>query len=89
MTEDFTEILIFIFLVASNVNNLLFLLLKGTRPKVLMALVDLGLHASPVDRQLVLSTFDQAIATFSNEQKLKYVQRKLEFVEDYGESIDR
>jgi hypothetical protein len=54
-----------------------------------MALVDLGLHAKPVDQELVLSTFDQAISTFSNEQKLTFLQRKLEFVEDNGDSIEK
>jgi len=54
-----------------------------------MALVDLGLHAVPVDRELIVSTFDKAIASFTADQKLTFAQRKLEFLEDYGDSIER
>jgi hypothetical protein len=55
-----------------------------------MALVDLGLSKNPVDVDLILSTFDQALKSdLPEEQKVTFAHRKIEFLELYGSDVDR
>jgi len=55
-----------------------------------MALVDIGLSKSPVDIDLVLSAFDQALESdLPEEQKVTFAHRKIEFLELYGPDVER
>lgn len=62
----------------------------ATKPKVVMALVNLGLERLPVDVDLVLSAFDQALqSNIPEEQKVTFAHRKIEFLEEFGNDILR
>jgi len=54
-----------------------------------MALVDLGMEQKPVDVDFVITTFDNALQSeLSDEQKVTFAHRKIEFLEDFGDSIE-
>ena len=57
--------------------------------KVYLQLLDIELHQRPLNPPTVISLFDKAIATKSmpGRQKLLFSQRKIEFLEDFGDSI--
>jgi len=52
-----------------------------------MALVDLGMHTTPIDVELILFAFDHGIRNLDKENKLKFARRKLEFLEDYTHDV--
>lgn len=54
-----------------------------------MQLADLGYEQCPPDETLVLEAFDQAIACtqLPAADKLTFLQRKLEFLEDFGSDV--
>lgn len=53
-----------------------------------MALVNLALDRQPVDVDLVLSAFDQALqSNIPEEQKVTFAHRKIEFLEEYGNEV--
>lgn len=55
-----------------------------------MALVDLGMEREPVDFELVVSSFDKALAAeIPEEEKLTLAHRKVEFLDDYGTDVIR
>jgi pre-mRNA-processing factor 39 len=54
-----------------------------------MALVDLGIERSPVDTDLILTTFNNALSSeLPEEQKVTFAHRKIEFLEDYGMDVE-
>ena len=57
--------------------------------KVYLQLLDIELHLYPLNRQNVINLFDKAINTKSMpaRQKLLFSQRKIEFLEDFGDNI--
>lgn len=62
----------------------------STKPKVVMALVNLALDRQPVDVDLVISAFDRALqSNIAEEQKVTFAHRKIEFLEEYGKEILR
>jgi len=63
---------------------------ESSRGKAIMALVDIGMQRNPTDVELVVATFDEALQqSISNEQKLTFAHRKIEFLEDYSPDIVR
>jgi len=61
---------------------------ENTRPKVVMALVNLAVEERPVNVDLVMSTFEQVLKSgIANEQKITFAHRKIEFLEDYSADI--
>ena len=55
-----------------------------------MALIDLALQRDPIDYDLIVSSFDEALASnLSNEQKITFAHRKIEFLEEYGSDVQR
>jgi len=61
----------------------------STKPKVVMALVNVALDRQPVDIDLVVSAFDQALqSNIADEQKVTFAHRKIEFLEEYGNDIE-
>ena len=57
--------------------------------KVYLQLLDIELHLYPLNRQNIINLFDKAISTKSMpaRQKLLFSQRKIEFLEDFGDNI--
>lgn len=63
----------------------------STKARCVMAIVELGMDHTPIDVDLVLSTFNSALeptSSLSLEQKVTFVHRKIEFLEDYGSDIE-
>ena len=60
-------------------------------PELFLSLVDLAYSASPFDEAGVLEAFDYALSNdhLSEENKLRFSQRKLDFLEDLGSDISR
>lgn len=55
-----------------------------------MAIIDLAMHRNPMDVDRIISSFDQALSSdLSNEQKVTFAHRKIEFLEDYGSDVAR
>ncbi len=53
-----------------------------------MQLVDLAMSSEPFSEQEVVSAFDRALhSELADSEKLKFSQRKLEFLEDLGTDI--
>jgi pre-mRNA-processing factor 39 len=62
---------------------------ESTRAKTIMSLIDLALDQNPIDYELIISTFDQALESdLPNEQKVTFAHRKIEFLEDYGAEVE-
>lgn len=59
----------------------------STRSRLLLAIVDTGMQASPLDYNLVMFAFDDGISKLEKEEKVAFARRKLEFLEDYSEDI--
>lgn len=61
------------------------LLRDPTNPNLIMQLVDISYQKAPVDIQAVQEAFDMALSGEMNiDQKLRFAQRKLEFLEDFS-----
>lgn len=61
----------------------------STGARCIMALIDMGMERSPIDDDLILSTFNTALAsTLPEEQKVTFAHRKIEFLEDYGKDVE-
>ncbi|VDK58917.1 unnamed protein product [Anisakis simplex] len=58
-------------------------------PQLYLALIDLAYEAPDFDEKTILEAFDNALDSehLSSEQKLKFSQRKLDFLEDLGTDI--
>lgn len=56
-----------------------------------MQLVDMGFDKSPPDEAAVVEAFDMALAStdLSPADKLTFLQRKLEFLEDFGSDVHK
>ncbi|XP_067134956.1 pre-mRNA-processing factor 39 isoform X1 [Centruroides vittatus] len=56
-----------------------------TNPNLYMQLVDAGYQSSPMNEQQITEAFDEALASeMDSDQKMLFSQRKLEFLEDFG-----
>lgn len=57
--------------------------------KIYLQLLDIELHLHPLNSENVINLFDKAIATkgMPGRQKLLFSQRKIEFLEDFGDKI--
>ncbi|XP_064490034.1 pre-mRNA-processing factor 39-like isoform X2 [Ornithodoros turicata] len=61
-----------------------------TNGQLYMQLADLGYQKSPPDETMVLEAFEQAlISDLTPSEKLTFLQRKLEFLEDFGTDVDK
>lgn len=56
-----------------------------------MQLVDIGFEKTPPDEAAVVEAFDLALASsdLSPGDKLTFLQRKLEFLEDFGADVNK
>lgn len=56
-----------------------------------MQLVDMGLEKTPPDEAAIVEAFDLALASsdLSPGDKLTFLQRKLEFLEDFGGDVNK
>ena len=64
-----------------------FFLFQDAKDKLLLALMEVGMHTSPMDFQLIMFALDHGIKTLGHEEKLFFARRKLEFLEDYADDV--
>merc|ERR1712141_959452 len=59
--------------------------------KLYMQLLDTEIHSSPLNVESVINILDKAITTeeMPIRQKLMFSQRKIEFLEDFGNRVDQ
>ena len=59
--------------------------------KLYMQLFDIEVHADPITVENVIKLLDKAIKTeeMPIRQKILFSQRKIEFLEDFGQSVDQ
>jgi len=57
--------------------------------KLYLQLLDIHLHAAPLDHDKVMSVFESALKVegWTAKQRLVFLQRKLDYLEDFGDSI--
>lgn len=59
-------------------------------PRLYLQLIDMGLQQNPLDEDSIISIIDQFLSRDTDpEQKVLFAQRKVEFLEDFGNDILR
>ena len=67
---------------------MLLLLLLQNNAKVMLQLIELTYSRTPIDVDAMTSLFDRAISMdVALEYRVAFLQRKLEFLEDFGSDI--
>lgn len=59
-------------------------------PRLYLQLIDMGLQQNPLNEDNIISIIDQFLSRDTDpEQKVLFAQRKVEFLEDFGNDILR
>jgi len=58
--------------------------------RLYLQLIDMGLQKNPIDEERIVAILDQFLDKDSDlEQKIMFAQRKIEFLEDFGSSVEK
>jgi len=68
----------------------LYIVFLQDNPRLYLQLIDMGLQQNPLNEDDIISIIDQFLSRDTDpEQKVLFAQRKVEFLEDFGNDILR